>query len=742
MLKRIAAALAAGCAYLGSVGTAAADPISIGSFVISAFLSTGMGALLPAVSAALIGNVVLGAAIVGLSIAQSAMMKKPTIHPQEFRSVFKGQNDASELRAIGRVRIGGMVAFGNTNGLNRYRLICHTKGLWTATEEHLLGGREVTVEDNGDVSSPPYARQSGTYVTVNSKLGDGSETAWPALVSEFSELWTSAHRVRGIHQSLVKYISPGMNSETAIKRHQLLYQSGEPPYEKVGRAEPIYDPRVGGQSSTNAATWAWSDNAILGAAHILRTFPSIAATDLDYTAIATAATAADASVATLDGTEVRARAWGIWTSESSRGDIMEQVLSSIGGEIVPTDDNKYAIRLVDDDPAAEITFYEQHVVDIDYASGPESVQRPNVCRIKYYCPERNYDFADIDLTGIAWARVQDEIDRVGEQIEQIELPFCPSASQAQRIGRLLFALKRADAGIMKLNYAGVAAWGLTVASLPFPNVGADGATVWKKCAIGSPRINDGDGTVDLPFVVWPELEAWNPATMEAPAPDPIPDLQYPSDLDTPAAPAEYAQVIYPGGARELRIRFAGVTGGTIAEATRRNYSGANPNPWASMTEYLGHGGSNWYAYAGVDWEGDDADFRVRFFNSAEEGSYWSPLLSPRPVAAPNNSATGAPTIISAVATDVNDGVVLTFKAGELRAVRAVVQYDWESSGWTTHSTINPLRPDTLHTVTMDGFNNMSPFNQNLNWRVATLTSNGTVGTYATGTVVIPGTGGP
>src|SRR5690606_3287721 len=168
--------------------------------------------------------------------------------------------------------------------------------------------------------------------------------------------------------------------------------------------------------------------------------------------------------------------------------------------IVPTDDNRYTIRLVDDDPPAEITFYRQHVVDIDFASGPESVQRPNICRIKYYCPERNYDFADIDLTAAPWARVQDEIDRVGEQIETIELPFCPDASQAQRIGRRLFALRRADAGIMRLNYAGVAAWGLTVANLPFPDVGEDGATVWKKCAIGSPRINDEEGLVDIPFV--------------------------------------------------------------------------------------------------------------------------------------------------------------------------------------------------------------------------------------------------
>src|SRR5690606_35995599 len=115
-------------------------------------------------------------------------------------------------------------------------------------------GREVVVDDDGAVSSPPWANVDGTNVTILSKTGTGSETAWASLISEFPELWTSDHKVRGIHQSLVKYVSPGFDSEAGIKRRQLLFQGGEPPYEKVGRAEPVYDPREA-QSATNVATW-------------------------------------------------------------------------------------------------------------------------------------------------------------------------------------------------------------------------------------------------------------------------------------------------------------------------------------------------------------------------------------------------------------------------------------------------------------------------------------------------------
>ena len=419
MLKAISVALAAGCAYLASVGTAAADPVSIGSFIISAMMTSGLGAVIPTVSAALIGNVVLGAAVVGSMLIQSALMRQPSIQPDKFKSVLRGDNDTSEIRAIGRVRVGGLVAFGNTNGKDRYRLICHTRGLWTATEEHYLGGREITVEEDGSVSSPPYVKPDGSWVYVRSKIGDGAETAWPELLSDFPNLWSADHRVRGIHQSLVKYVSPGMNSQKNSEKHITMYQSGEPPYEKVGRAEPVYDPREEAQSATDPATWEWRENAITNAAHILRSFPSLKATDLDYSHMAGEADKADAVIATKAGTEPRARAWGIWTSESARVDIMDQVLRSIGAEIVQTSDNLYTIRLIDDDPEPEIWIPAKHVLEIEYASGPESVQRPNVCRVKYYCPERNYDFADIDLTGVPWARIQDEIDLVGEQIDTI-----------------------------------------------------------------------------------------------------------------------------------------------------------------------------------------------------------------------------------------------------------------------------------------------------------------------------------
>ncbi|MGN6307327.1 MAG: phage tail protein [Mesorhizobium sp.] len=726
-MKFIRSILLAGVSLPALASNAFADPVSIGSFVISSLLGVGAGGILPAVSAAAIGNFVIGAAAIGLSVARSFMGSTPKIDPGDFKSTFE-TGESSEVRAVGRVRVGGLKAFGNTaSGSDRYRLICHTRGKVTAVEQHFFGGREITVEPDGAISSPPWAKPGGSWAYVKAKIGDGTETAWADLMSAFPALWTVDHRVRGIAQSLIRYISPGLTEEKFMK----LYQSGVPDYERVQRSEPVYDPRTG-QSPTNEATWAYSDNGPLCAAHILRSYPSLTVGDFDYSGIATEGTKADAIVATLTGTEKRSRCWGLWTSETARGDVMEQVLKSIGAEIVPADDNTFVVRLVDDVRTPEITFTEKHLVDLQWRSGPESVERPNICRVTYYSPERNYEMAEIDLTGIAWARVQDEIDRVGEQIMDIDLPFCPSASQAQRIARRLFALARADAGVATFNFAGLAAWGKTIAAIPLPDL-----DIVETCAIGVPRVNDQEGTVEIPFVVWPKLDPWNPATMEAAAPDPIPEMQYESELDKPAAPSAAAVVRYPDSSYETRVKFAAVAGGTIAEAVYRTYTAGEPNAYTSMTEYSGTG-TNQYAYDAADSRGSQADFKCRFFNDDDEGSYYSDLLSVAPMAI-DNTPTGAPSV--SVESDPG-GRVFKVAVPEINAVRITVEARTDAEPtWVLKGSADEARPGVEYTLGPVAFPNPSPLSLTYYWRVASLTSDGTVGTYATGFIVVDGAGG-
>lgn len=679
------------------------------------------------------------AAVVGAQMVLGGRQQSGKIDPGEMKNTFQ-EAETSEYNAVGRVKLGGLKAFGNTKGSVISRLIWHSKGQMVGIEQYYLGGREITVESDGEVSSPPWSLANNpSWANIKSKIGDGTETAWPELMADFPDLWTPAHRVRGIFQSLVRFRVPNLSDEWGNKKFQKLYQGGAPDLEVVARVGPIYDPRAPGQSPDNSATWAWSDNGILCAVHIMRHYPDLTSADFDWAFLADEANRADVVVTTKHGTEPRARCWGVWPSESQRGEVMQQVLDSIGAEVVIGDTGLIRIRLVDDAPISEIHFEANHIVDMDWKSGPDAVERPNLCRIKYYSPERSYDMGEIDMSGIAWARIDDEISRYGEKIFDVELPFCPSASQAQRIARRLFLSARANAGTIRTNMAGLAAWGVTYADID-DDIGEETML----CRISPPRIDDEAGKVDIPYIVWPpELidNPWNPATMEADPPIAVPELQYESELDTPAAPSAGSVVRYPDNSYETRVKFAAVSGGTIAEAVYRTYPGGQPAPFQSMTEYNG-AGVNRYGWVTADTSGGRADFKCRFFNNDDEGSYYSPLLMVDPMEI-DNSAPNAPAFPVTVTDDGSGNYTFTCRASvtQMHVARLVIER-WVSFGggtWQEQASGNG-RPEIAVTHSFTQVRQQNP--RTVQVRAIAYASDGTASLPTNFSYTIPGDGGP
>ena len=713
--------LSAGGSYLAMTAHASADPISIGFFLFAGPLGAAFsfGAL---VTAAQIGLYAIG---IGASLlVSSALSKSQKIDPGQYKNTFENSPEGSEINAIGRCRLGGVRTFGNTRNRDRYRLTCHAKGPMVAIEEYFLGGREVVVDsDTGNVSSPPFAKSGGSWVTFKTKVGDGTETAWPELISAFPNTWTSAHRVRGIAQSLVKYVSPGIYTE----KFGQLYNQGEPESAVTARWNVVYDPREAGADKYNDATWVWSMNGPLCAARIMLSYPDLTVDSFDWDFLAAEADKADAMVPTLTGTEPRSQCSGVWLSEAKRGDTMKQVLESIGCEVTLSDAGLVRIGLIDDAPTADMTLTDDHITSYSWRSGPEAAERPNICRISYYSPERGYEMGEIDMTGIAWARVQDEIDRYGEKIYDIELPFCPSASQAQRIARRLFLQARGDTGVVQSNMAGLALWGRDYANITLSDIEETPV-----CKIAPPRVDDERGQVDIPFTVWPQElidSPWNPATMEAAAPEQLPNLQYESDLDTPSV-ASTAVVQYPGGAYETRMRFSSVAGGSTAEANYRTYTGGLPDTWQGMTEYSANGQ---FAYAAANTVGKEAEFRVRWFNGDGEASYFSDVVNV-PDMQIDNSVPAEPYLDVQV---TNNGVgdytfeVVAYSTA-MNAVRFVLASNQPE---ITPGYDGDTRPGLGYTA--DGTITNGPAAITVTITATVYTSNGTPSPVATFTYVIP-----
>lgn len=693
-MKTLKLLMLSSAAYVVTTAHAHAEPVSFAIF--SALYTIGIpGAIANAISLIAVPALAVGAS---LALGRQSI---PGIKASDAKNTFES-SEAQVMEGIGRVRVGGLKAFGNSDGSTRARLVCRLAGPIDAVEEYYIGGREVIVESNGDVSSPPWARRSGSWANWKDKIGNGSETAWAGLLSLFPDIWTSAHRVRGIAQSLVLWYNPGLE-ET---KYFTLYQGGVPDTEQVIRASRIYDPRSGATT--------WTDNGILACAHVLRRDPAFTFDMFDWSLIATEASKADVLVSTKTGTEKRARAWGIWGWETARSDVMQQLMDSVGAELRVTQEGKIWFQLIDDVHVSEISFTPTDAYELTWRSGPEAVERPNICRLNYYSPERNYESAEIDLMGIAWASADDEVSRYGPKYLDIDLPFCPSASQAQRIARRKFAQARTDTGVISLDMVGLAAWGLLYGDVELPDLGDV-----LPLRMEAPRVDDDQGLIEIPFSVWPELAVWSPASDEADAPEPIPDFGYETDLETPAAPTSAIQITYPSGGKELRLSFSLPDQDfDTAEAVYRVYADGLPGAYQSMTEYPS-GANATMAYDSVDVFGRAIDAKVRVFND-EDGSYFSDLLNV--TVGVNNTAPSAPSLVSGgvTATDssVTIDVVVTVSQIRVAAVRLV------RGGVISQTNVRPGQQVSF-SETVGGTSGVKT------WQIQAITSDGTVGASLT-----------
>jgi hypothetical protein len=619
-----------------AIGTvpAQAEPVSLIVAGINAVFATAFTtstALLTVGSTTLltVGQAIGAALAVGLAVASSALQGggkrqgHQTIDPGETKQTFESA-EASEIRAVGRVRIGGLQNFGNTKAIDSYRVISHCRGEIDGIESTFLGGREVVIEADGAVSSPPYAAASGgSYVYVYAKSGSVGETAWAELVTQFPGQWSAEHKGQGVAQTLVRYISPGIGTPKWAR----MFQQGFPPVERVIRGERVFDPR------TNAT--AWSDNGILVALHVALTAPELRIEDFDLVHLSSEADRADLIVTTLSGTERRARASGVWSSEQTRGDTLRDLLISIGAEQIRTSSGKISFRLIDDQREPEATLTADDILSLSQAAGPEAVERPNAAVIKYYAPERNYEMTEIDLRESSWATIDDEIAIYGRKEVTFDLKFCPSPAQALRVGRRLFAAARADRGLVKTNFAGLTVWGARTIRIETEEFGEIVAEM------ESPRINDADGHVEFAIFEVDELDPWEPAVHEVAGPEQLPPVDYAPDLATPVAATAAVVVAYPDASQETRFGYPDAGAALSIEAVRRS-TGPSPGAWQSLTEYRAASGFSMAYQAGA--LSGPHEFRHRTFDANEDVSLWSTVAALTP--AVSTALPAAPVLVA------------------------------------------------------------------------------------------------
>ncbi|MEM8664210.1 MAG: phage tail protein, partial [Pseudomonadota bacterium] len=423
-------------------------PAAIGTAVLAVLGPIGTGLTAAGVTAAQVGGFVLTAAAVGAQLLFRPRVPRAP-QPDDLKNTSESEEGPGRF-AFGRVRVGAKVVFGKTREYEIFQLLAHYHGPTAGIEEWFYDGRVIIVSETGKVASPPFAKfRDNSFITLEHKPGDGTETSYLALRQAFTGQWTTAHRLRGIAQTLAIFENPGQASPKFTR----LYNGGIKQLERVERAGEFFDPRDG--------ETRWTMNSALICLHYRRLRPGVTLADFDLDDIAVTADACDALVNTRNGPEPRSQLTG-----GGEGQITIEMLAdmyrSAGLEERRTAEGKITFRLIEDNPSAEIAFTDRRIIDRVLTKGPEGVQRPNVCRVKYFSPERQYTVAEIPLQtfdgpgatydGPAWARVEDEIAAYGEHETTVELPFCPSAAQAQRIARRQFHEERAAGGAILTTF--------------------------------------------------------------------------------------------------------------------------------------------------------------------------------------------------------------------------------------------------------------------------------------------------
>lgn len=582
---RFKTVLMAGASVLAMTAHAHAEPISLALSLLTSSFFAGSAVTIAGLS---VGTFLSTAFAVGASIYSALSQKKP--NTKAIKQTSQG-SEGHGIYAFGRVEIEGRIVFGNTAGFFLSRWIAHCFGPLDGTEAYYYNGREITVEPDGYVSTPPWARPPShprpSYMNVKTKVGDGTETTPASLLTDFPSTITSAHRNRGIAASVMRIENPGQQSA----RFGRLLQGGIKGLRLLARVGKFYDPRD--------ATTVWTLNGVLHVLHYMRQLGGTVDADFDFPAIGDTADAGElqisGAVISLDDPP-RCQLSGGWEGPLTT-DVVLDMMQSAGLEDYLTDDGKVALRFIEDWPEPEIAFTIGEEVENFPQAGPESGRRPNICKVSYFSPERRYEKTELDMTGVAWARIEDEITAYGDQEMPIDLTFCCNHIQACLIARRLFYMARADFGVLRTNMAGIAAWGMRTALINIPDVGDDEGTLTVRARLDSARPDDAAGTVEIPYQIIPDIlsVAFDPVTDAAPAPPILVPSQSETDLDTPDQPIEAIVVQYPDLSRELRVRYTVPAGGDITEAVYRVYSGT-PGVSQSMTEVSG---AIEYAYAEI-----------------------------------------------------------------------------------------------------------------------------------------------
>lgn len=335
----------------------------------------------------------------------------------------------------GRARVGGALTFAHVSTDNSvlHLFITFAAHEIEAVEKLFLDGEEVIFGATPDPRwSTGIKKKDNSIVPADHKVfmsvssGTTSQAVNGDLNTQLPSLWTTSHRQRG-----------RAGAYLILVWDELLFPDGLPAIEFQVKGKKVYDPR------TTLTTW--SENAALITADYLMdtTFGmGIPQAKVDMTALTAAANSCDVSMPLLSGgTEARWRINGSIKASDSPQNILETLAAHFAGNIIFA--NGLWKILAPEFRASVLTLDEDDILgDVRVSTGASRKDIFNRVRGTFTDAAGGYKEADFPPVKNDYYK---SLDNNEEIWEDIQLPLCVSASQAQRVAKV--ELERTRAGV-------------------------------------------------------------------------------------------------------------------------------------------------------------------------------------------------------------------------------------------------------------------------------------------------------
>lgn len=461
----------------------------------------------------------------GLQSAQARQAKKRARRAQQGQTQTVRFPVEPRRRVYGELRTAGVLIFAEVRDGVLHTVSALHHGTIDGYSQFLINGREVRVDADGCVVSPPFVinvnnpPDSRSWVRLEWRRGFVSQPVLGLINRAFPEEWDATHTANGVAliAMTAREVDPGS--------YQRIYESTLPDVTAVMRGAPVHDPRQPSQSFADAETWRWSANPALCLLDYIRVFMRVAPQAVSEASFAAAADICDEFVPLKSGgRERRYTCAASYAFDENPAEVAQRLLDTMRGELYLDAQGRIALRLAGADVPA-VTIGPDLIVSADYNARAGLLYEFNAVKAIFTSPAHGWQDQDAPLI-----ENPDSVAELGRRvIDETRLPYVTSPTQAQRLAKIeLYEDNPAWSGELTCHLGALALIGERMFRLVDPDMELD-----LTCRITGLTVSGDLSTVRVAFEsIDPRAYAWDPLLDEKALP-----VLPPSTSDDPLFPA-------------------------------------------------------------------------------------------------------------------------------------------------------------------------------------------------------------